>query len=288
MRTPELKKKILRMFGTSEFYGYEVHQELVERSINVGIGRLYAILGEMKTDGLLNDRWEKSDSGPKRRVYSIAAKGKLERERILIESIKTVHDFYIEYLLSLPPKLSAFNALASLLLKGMGKEISIGYVAPGISETIKRLLRQLQKERPRANIYAICPKTANPELDVEGILQLDGTLQDIPIKDDYLSLLAVTGNIKRTNLDACLLEWRRVIKPKGKLAIVSPTALIARYEEPLSIGEFIEQREHPTPEGDNYLDVNVLRTSLEKYFRTVREERVVHITALTGVGAISK
>ncbi len=287
MRTPELKKTILRMAGMNEFYGYEIHQELAEKGINVGIGRLYAILGEMKADGSLKDRWEKSSSGPKRRVYCIAAKGKLERDKILMEAIKTVHDFYIEYLMSLPPKLSPFKAITSLLTKGIGKEINIGYVAPGISGTIKRLLRQLQQERPLANIYTICPKTATPELDVEGVLQLDGTLQDIPTKDDYLSLLAVTGNIRMANLDTSLLEWRRVISPKGKLAIVSPTALIARYEDPLGIGEFIEKREHPHPEEDDYLDVNVLRTSLEKHFRTVREVKIVHITVLMGIGTAS-
>jgi PadR family transcriptional regulator PadR len=288
MRTPELKKTILKMAGINEFYGYEIHQELAEKNINVGIGRLYAILGEMKSDGLLKDRWEKSNSGPRRRIYRIASKGKLERERILMESIKTVHDFYIEYLLSLPPKLSAFGKIATLLTKGIGKEISMAYATPGISGTIKRLLHRLKEERPRASIYAVCPKTEVSDIDLDGILVLDGTLQDIPIKDDYLSLLVVTGSIKKDCLDDCLTEWRRVVGPKGKLALVTPTALIANYEDPLGIGEFIEKREHPPLEGEDHLDAGLLKTAIGKHFKTVREEKVVHITILTGVGPISK
>ncbi|MHA2021841.1 MAG: PadR family transcriptional regulator [Candidatus Thorarchaeota archaeon] len=288
MRTPELKKTILKMVGIQDFYGYEIHQDLAEKNINVGIGRLYAILDEMKSDGLLKDRWEKSKSGPKRRIYQIASKGKLERERILMEAIKTVHDFYIEYLLSLPSELSAFNKIAKILAKGTGKEINIAYASPGISGSIRRLLRKLQEERPRANIYAVCPKAAASELDIEGILVVDGTLQDIPTKDDYLSLLIVTGSIKKDCLDDCLTEWRRVIGPKGKLAFVTPTALITNYEDPLGIGEFIEKREHPAPDGEDHLDVSLLKIAIGKHFRMVREEKVVHITVLTGVGTVSK
>ncbi|MHA2068746.1 MAG: PadR family transcriptional regulator [Candidatus Thorarchaeota archaeon] len=287
MRTPELKKTILRMVGRSEFYGYEIHQELAEKNIRVGIGRLYAILGEMKSDGLLKDRWEKSKTGPKRRVYLIARKGELERERILMDAIRIVHDFYNEYLLSLPPELSAFNTIASLLTKGLGKEINIAYAAPRISGSIKRLLQKIQDKRPNANIYAICPKTESSELDLERILVLDGTLQDIPTKDDYLNLLVVTGSIKKDSLNTCMAEWRRVIQPKGKLALVIPTALITNYADPLEIGEFVEKREHPPPEGEDQLDVKLLKTALENHFRIVKEQNVVHITVLTALGTIS-
>ncbi|MHA2005423.1 MAG: helix-turn-helix transcriptional regulator [Candidatus Thorarchaeota archaeon] len=49
------------MVGAKEFYGYEIHQELAEKDINVGIGRLYSILGEMKSDGLI---WSQAQSLP--------------------------------------------------------------------------------------------------------------------------------------------------------------------------------------------------------------------------------
>ncbi|MFW9802881.1 MAG: PadR family transcriptional regulator [Candidatus Thorarchaeota archaeon] len=286
MRTPELRKTILRMAGTHNFYGYEIHQKLGEKGIKVGIGRLYAILGEMKSDGLLQDTWEKSSSGPKRRVYCISSKGGEEREKILMEAIKTIHDFYIEYLLDLPPELSAFNRVADLVTKGTGEEINIGYAVPGISSSVKRLIRKIRENRPKANIYVFSPKATTSELDVSDFLTLDGTLEDIPTKDHYFSLLMATGNIKKDCMDACLTEWRRVIHPKGKIAVVTPSALIADYKDPLGIGEFIEMREHPPSPGDDHLNVDMLKTAIGKQFRKVKEERVVHITVLTGSGSI--
>ncbi|MFX0055917.1 MAG: PadR family transcriptional regulator [Promethearchaeota archaeon] len=287
MRTHELRKTILRMAGTHNFYGYEIHQRLAEKGIKIGIGRLYSILGEMKSDGLLNDRWEESSSGPKRRVYHVAPKGGKEREGILMDAIKTVHDFYIEYLLNLPPELSAFNRIATFLTKGTKEEINIGCAAPGISSSVKRLMKKLQENRPKANVYTFCPKTAASDLDINGILALDGSLEDIPTKDGFLDLLVVTGNIRKDCLDACIAEWRRVIHPKGRVALVTPTAIIADYKDPLGIGEFIEMREHPPTEGDGHLNIGMLRAALEKHFRKIREERVVHVTALTGSGSIS-
>jgi DNA-binding PadR family transcriptional regulator len=287
MRTPELRKTILRMAGTHDFYGYEIHQMLHEKGIKVGIGRLYAILGEMKSDGLLHDSWEKSKSGPKRRVYRISPKGGKEREMILKDAIRTVHDFYIEYLLNLPPELSAFSRIAELLTKGTGEEINIGYAAPTISSSMKRLLLKLKENRPKANIYVFCPKTATTDLDIDDILTLDGTLEDIPTKDDYLNLLMATGNIKKECLDACLTEWRRVIHPKGRIAVVTPSALIADYKDPLEIGEFIEMREHPPSAGEDHLNASMLKTALKEQFKKVKEERVVHITILTGSGSNS-
>ena len=53
MRTQELKKVILRLVGNREFYGYEIHRQLEERNINIGIGRLYSILTDMKGIHLL-------------------------------------------------------------------------------------------------------------------------------------------------------------------------------------------------------------------------------------------
>lgn len=287
MRTPELRKTILRMAGTRNFYGYEIHQRLSEKGIKVGIGRLYSILGEMKSDGLLHDAWEKSKTGPKRRVYCISPKGGKEREMILMDAIRTVHDFYIEYLLDLPPGLSAFNRIAELLTKGIGEEINIGYAVPTISSSMKRLLQKLKENRPRANIYVFCPKTATTDLDIDDILTLDGTLEDIPTKDDYLDLLMATGNIRKECLDACLTEWRRVLHPKGRVAVVTPSALIADYKDPLGIGEFIEMREHPPTAGDDHLNGSMLKTALREHFKKVKEERVVHITILTGSGSNS-
>ncbi len=51
MRTVDLKRTILKVFGDREFYGYDVHKVLVSRRVETS--RLYLVLTEMLREGLL-------------------------------------------------------------------------------------------------------------------------------------------------------------------------------------------------------------------------------------------
>jgi PadR family transcriptional regulator PadR len=215
MRTPELKTTILKMAGKGEFYGYEMHKMLEERNIKLGIGRLYSILSEMKDEGLLKDRWEKSQSGPKRRIYMIGKKGTKEREKILMESIRTVHDFYTEYLNSLPPENSVFNIVSQMLTEPLSKNSNIGYAATRFSGPLRKILGQLRSDVPDGKKYAISPKAKELKLEFDDVFVVEGSFEDIPMKDDHLDLLVVTGNIKSGCLADCLAEWKRVLSKDG-------------------------------------------------------------------------
>jgi len=266
-----------------EFYGYEIHKKLEQRKIKVGIGRLYSILAEMKDEGLLKDRWEKSQSGPRRRVYRIAKKGNIVRDEILGAAIKTVHEFYVEYLFSLPPELSVFNKVSDLLVEKLPKKANVAYAASRFSGPVIKIMESLQEKFPDGNLYAIHPRNKNFQLGMDAVSVVDGTFEDIPMKDDYLDLLVVTGNIKSDCLDVCLSEWRRVLGVNGRLAIITPTALLAKYDDPLDIGEFIEQREHPRLESEDLLDFEILTNEVKKHFEYVDVDKVVHITVIRGL-----
>ena len=270
------------MTGKGEFYGYEIHKKLEQRKITIGIGRLYSILGEMMKEGLLKDRWEKSQSGPKRRVYRISKKGNIAREGILGEAIKTVHEFYMEYLQSLPPEHSVFNTMSDLLGEKLSKNAKMAYAADRFSGPIRKIMTNLQEKFPEGNLYAVHQIDNGVDLELDNVSIVDGTFEDIPMKDDYLDLLVVTGNIARDCLDSCLSEWQRVVNVNGTLAFITPTALLAKYEDPLEIGEFIEQREHPRLDSEDPLDFEILSKEVKKYFEKVDVERVVHITVLRG------
>jgi DNA-binding PadR family transcriptional regulator len=286
MRTPELKTTILKMAGAKEFYGYEIHKELEQKKINIGIGRLYSILSEMKDEGFLRDRWEKSSSGPKRRVYQIGKKGNKERERILMEAIRTVHDFYTEYLVSLPPEHSVFNIVSGILTKDLSKKSApnIGYAASRFSGPLRRIISQLKNQVTDGRIYAFAEQSNGLDLGIDDVLVVEGTFEDLPMKDNFLDLLVVTGNIKSDCLEQCLSEWKRVLSRDGILAIVTPTATISTYKDPLEIGEFIEQREHPRFESEESLNSEIIQAEMNRYFKNVEEKRVVHITLLIGTG----
>lgn len=282
MRTPELKTTILRLAGKGEFYGYEMHKKLEQRKIKIGIGRLYSILNDMKNEGFLKDRWEESQSGPKRRIYRLAKKGSVARDEILGEAIKTVHEFYTEYLFSLPPELSVFNMISDLLIENLPINANAAYAASSFSGPVKKIMQSLQEKFPGGNLYAIHPREKNVQLGMDSVSLVDGTFEDVPMKDDYLDLLVVTDNIRNDCWDRCLREWQRVLNKNGRVAIISPTALLSKYEDPLDIGEFIEQREHPRLDSEELLDLEIITNSVKKYFAHVVVDRVVHITVIRG------
>ena len=207
MKSTELKTTILQMVGKSEFYGYEIHKKLEQRKIKIGIGRLYSILADMKEEGFLKDRWEKSQSGPRRRVYRIAKKGNIARDEILGKAIKTVHEFYIEYLFSLPPELSVFKMVSNLLVEKLPNNANVAYAATRFSGPVRKIMEILLERFPDGNLYAVHPKEKNVKLEMDSVSLVDGTFEDIPMKDDYLDLLVVTGNISSDYLNVCLGEY---------------------------------------------------------------------------------
>jgi DNA-binding PadR family transcriptional regulator len=286
MRTPQLKTAILKLAGKREFYGYEMHKELEQRKIRIGIGRLYSTLSEMKEEGLLKDRWEKSQSGPERRIYSIDKKGESEREKILMEAIRTVHEFYTEYLQSLPPDSSAFKVVSGFLTRGISENGNVAYVANRFSGPLRSIITQIREDIPGRKIFAVSVQTKPTDLGLEEVFTIEGTFDDIPMKNDYLDLLVITGNIDSECLERRLLEWKRVLSKNGTLAIVTPTATITTYQDPLGIGEFIEQREHPRINGEAGLDSELLLAEMKRHFESVDEQKVVHISILLGVNPV--
>jgi hypothetical protein len=69
------------------------------------------------------------------------------------------------------------------------------------------------------------------------------------------------------------------LKPKGTIAIATPTALIATFKDPLGIGEFVEMREHP-PDTKNNADIDYIKDELGKAFGKISVQEVVHITVV--------
>jgi len=138
---------------------------------------------------------------------------------------------------------------------------------------------------PDGKLYAITEQANSLDLE-EDVFVLEGNIEDLPMKDNFLDLLIVTGNISSDCLEKCLSEWKRVLSNNGVLAFITPTATITSFEPPIDIGEFIEQREHPRLESDETLNSEILQTKMKRYFKSVEEERIVHITLLFGKGPI--
>jgi len=70
---------ILSLLAKSESYGYAIIQEVKARSdgkLNWTDGMLYPVLHRMEHRGLIKSRWAESETGRKRKYYSLKKDGK--------------------------------------------------------------------------------------------------------------------------------------------------------------------------------------------------------------------
>ena len=92
------KPLILTILSRNESYGYEIIQEVTRLSggkLEWSDGMLYPVLYKMKNDGLVQTRWEMSDSGRHRKYYSLTEKGKKELEDDKKEWV-SVHNIFAD------------------------------------------------------------------------------------------------------------------------------------------------------------------------------------------------
>ncbi len=271
------------MLGDRDLHGYDIHKELESRGIKIGIGRLYEILNQMHEQGFLNDSWSESGSGPKKRIYSLNVKGHDARETILTEAIHIVHEFYGEYLRGLPQEKSPFALISTKLMQGLDSRSVIGYVVNKLTKPISLVLKILKATLPEATIYLVGPREIISENELEGLSNLEGGYTNIPTKDGLFDLLVLPGFSGVEPIASSTEEWSRVLKPSGKIAIVTPTALLTQPADPLNIGEFIEQREHPSDFSGSSPPEQELKNHLQTHFGNIKTEYVVHISLITAM-----
>ena len=78
---------LLSTVEPSPLHGYAIVEELRRRSVglfDLSEGTVYPALYRLERGGLLRSRWS-SESGRRRRVYSLTARGRAELERLGIE-----------------------------------------------------------------------------------------------------------------------------------------------------------------------------------------------------------
>lgn len=80
---------MLRILYEKPMHGYKLLEEIEERSCGchkLEPGSIYTLLRRMEEKGLLESKWEKVESGPDRRIYTLTNRG-VEALRIGLRSI---------------------------------------------------------------------------------------------------------------------------------------------------------------------------------------------------------
>ena len=76
MRKGILEYCILGILESSDAYASDIIEKLKKAKLIVVEGTLYPLLTRLKNAGLLEYRWEESNSGPPRKYYSLSQSGK--------------------------------------------------------------------------------------------------------------------------------------------------------------------------------------------------------------------
>lgn len=272
-----MKRKILRMFNDSEYHGYDISKHLAEESTAVELSRLYRVLNDMENEGLLKGRWEKSERGPRKKVYSLGKGGVEEREKMLLEAIETVHAHYDQYIMGLPQEYSVFDSIVGKLLE-TPSDGNLGLITPVFASIHHRLILMINEKSPEATIYLISPQHIEIDPSLQNIIQLDGFYNDIPLKEDFLDILAIIGVPPVNLIEKCCMEWKRSLAKGGKLAILTPTVLIEKFQHPMPIGQFIENYEHTSTNRYEFPDKEKLDELLKANFNEVSYDKIIHIS----------
>jgi DNA-binding PadR family transcriptional regulator len=279
MRTDVLKRKILQMFNDNEFHGYDISKKLAKDSKEIELSRLYRVLNDMAREGFLVGRWEKSERGPRKKVYSLDTKGIEEREKMLLDAIEIVHNHYDQYIMSLPREYSVFEILVSKMVKEMEGEPNIVYIAPFFSNIHHRMISTILDYLPGASVYLVMPKNEEISLDTPSLIQMEGFFSDIPLKNQYADLLFVTGVPPVNSVDKSIEEWKRCLKEDGKIAIVTPSILLEEAYHPMPIGTFIENKEHNATKRFDFPSLEEFEDKLVSNFTSFTKYTIIHLTS---------
>jgi PadR family transcriptional regulator PadR len=281
LRTNELRRTILKMFGSSELYGYDVNRRLALQGVNVELSRLYRVLNDMKKEGLLDDRWERSRHGPRKKMYSVSEKGREALNEILLEAIATVHSFYGKYLMSLYPDINVFGDVLGLLAEGLEGQEKIAYLTSKYFGSHELIVSRLKEMIPEGRIYIVKPETVDIDVNLENVYVHTGSYDDIPFKNGFVDRLILIDLPNKDVVKEAAKEWKRVIHEKGMLSILTPTILIQRHDDPLTIGDFVEKHEHQIIEKGELVEREYLMSTLEGLFQKVAERESMHMSIIS-------
>ncbi|MCK5139597.1 MAG: helix-turn-helix transcriptional regulator [Thermodesulfovibrionia bacterium] len=277
----DLKKTILNLFSVKDMYGYEVIKKVEINGEKIDAPRIYTILKELNNEGLLVDHWERSQTGPRRRIYSLAEKGREALLEQLLEAISYVHHNYGVYLASLYPKIDLVGDILTPLLKGKNGKINIGYFTNKNYGMNNYVLSRLQQMMPEANIFLIKPRSVDITTKIENVEILSGRYEEFTLKDGFADVLVIVDLPEEEQIEPAIKEWHRVISPEGRLAIMTPSVLVKKRGDPISIGDYVEKHEHEVFGQSNHVDGEYLKKILGGFFDEVEEKIVVHMTVIT-------
>ena len=110
---------------------------------------------------------------------------------------------------------------------------------------------------------------------------MTGNYNDIPLKMEHLDSLILVDLPDEDILDTSVAEWSRTLKKGGVLTILTPSVLLKKNLDPMTIGEYVEKTEHTIIEPASVINQSRLNEALRQYFTDIETRNIVHISTIT-------
>ena len=278
MKKRELKRSIVRLIRDGELYGYEIRKIILSEGERVQLSYLYKTLKEMCDEKLLESELSPGDHGPQTRKYRLTRQGRTELGRVFGEATELIHDFYEEYVARLPPRF--FSEKFDMMMREAyaGRKSAALVTSERLTQLHRRILHGLCGRTGAVSTFLIKPASIRSETQIRGLKILDGTLEDIPMKDQSLDAMVVVDLQDSMNLNACCGELRRVLKRGGIMFGCSPFIGLGGEYDPLDVGEFMKKTKYEMT-GRAYLDKETVKRQLAETFDYVDMTNFAFMTA---------
>ena len=161
-------------------------------------------------------------------------------------------------------------------------------VALVTSEALTRLHLEVLDgvcRRPGAErTYLIKPPGTKADVDFANLTIMDGTFDDIPLKEQSLDAMVVVDIQDAARLRASCREFRRVLRNGGLMCGCSPFLGWGAESDPLDLGEFMKKMKYLAT-GKPYHTKEAIRKALAESFDSVDVAGMSFLTAFVSAVA---
>ncbi len=265
MKKRELKRSIVLLTRNRQVHGYDLQKLLAAQGAPVQLSYLYKTLKEMSQEGLLESKLVPGEKGPQRRSYSLTRDGKREMGRVFGEATELIHDLYEDYILSLPPKYFS-DRFRTMMREVYGdRETAALMISEPLSPVHREYLEAITGRKGAKKTYLIKPEPIRADVELPNLTVLDGTFEDIPLKDHSLDAMIVVDIQDAVNLKVCCKEFRRVLKPGAVICGCAPFMGLGGKDDPLDLGEFMKKTKYALT-AKPYVDKESIKTAFSDTF----------------------
>ncbi len=209
--------EILAILAEGPSYGYEIIKHLENDGGEIRLNTVYRWLSDMENRDLVESEICPGSSGPSRRVYRLAVRGRRRVRGLFRNAVGLVMQLYDDY------RYYSMGGLAAILVhseidRNVGRILVSG--VPRLVERDLELAKYLASRSDRGRLRTVGDSTVLAGSGIDHYVH-DGTLCDISAPSRFFQEVWICGVPSLDILSLSLPEVKRVLNIGGTLRILS-------------------------------------------------------------------